>query len=586
MSFLIDYKRANGEFGLFTELNNRSIPSPVHYSNERNCIYVGEYFDCSLQDIINSDWENNPDVLNSFMAAGYIIKFDENACYFATDNTGRELLYYYYNQNRFMLSDSFWAIVKKIEPCTEDLDSDVVREMIAMGGGVPCDHKTPIKNLYWAEPNLIGTFHSNNGEVNLRRYAEIRRSGKKRDLSEAVEQMDNAMKSMTKYLSLNFPNAVFGLGLSGGLDSRVALHYIQECNNTLKCFNVCTARPRKVFLAKSVKNARLLAKSRNVDYREVEWRVSSIRDKFNRMLEYQPLGTGGHFTNAYKYETIGMPKFDILITAGQGIGPYLVGVSASENSDQWTKNDIMSYLMNLETENAPAYRFTSQSIRRILSKSGLKHLDTKTGKGIECWSKYVDSNTIDRIHSKVEQFVDDRIQKGYRPADITLDFRTSTLGAIGRNGAYESALCTYRNFTIYTPFLVKIGLDWDISLIENRKILKELIKKKMPEFSNVGEEEVGSANIQSPMKKFIKRFIFLIRGSGIKSDEWYSNDKVVKKEFFLDFQNGCTWFDKVLEVNSNPKEIWKLSPGRKNSIWELKRLIDCLEKKEYNSFSC
>ena len=585
MSFLICYKKVDGKFLLETILNERTIPSPITYAKESSSMYVGECFGCSAEDIINCDWKNNPSILNSYMSAGYIISFDKDTCYYATDNTGRELLYYYYSDNYYMLSDSFWQIVKRIEPVLEDIDAYIVKEMIAMGGGVPCNHVTPVKGLLWAGPNILGVFNSQTGMASFDRYENIRRTGKIKNISIAVKQMDEAMKQMAKWLSEEFPNKTFGLGLSGGLDSRVALHYMQYCNNPLKCFNVCTARPRKILLAQSVKNARVLARAKNADYCEVEWHVNQLREKFDRMLEFQPLGTAGHFTNAYKYENDGMPEFDVLITAGQGIGPYLVGVSAVDNSDILSREQIFDYLMNLEIENAPAYTFVMQAIRRILSESGLKYIDTKRGKGYKYWEKYADVDTYERIKSKVNDFIDSRLANGYRPADITLDFRTSTLGAIGRNGAYESVLGTYRNFTIYTPFLVNIGLDWDISIIENRKILKELIKQKMPEFSDVGEEEAGAANFNSPIKRFIKRFEFLIRGSGIKADEWYSNHKEVKLAFFEDFNNGCKWFDKLMNIKSNPDNIWKLSPGRKNSIWELKRLIDCIETKRYMNFN-
>lgn len=575
MGFFICYKRSSNEVTeLKSVLNERVIPSPINYSDDRKSMYVGEIFDCTSKDIFVSNWKIEPNILNSFMAAGYAIHFDDSECIFATDNTGRELLYYYFSKEYFILSDSFWDIVKEIDPKIEDIDSHIVKEMIASGTGVPCDHSTLIKNLYWAEPNLKCKFDPISWEITLEKYKDIRRSGSVYDMDEAVKQMDRAMIKMVQLLSEKFPKETFGLGLSGGLDSRIALYYLQQSKNKLECFNVCTKRPRKILLAKSVKNARKLAKHKCASYCEVEWNIKTLRSKFDRMMEFQPLGTCGHFTNAYKYETEGMPDYDVLITAGQGIGPYLVGVSASDGSDNLTREEIIGYLMNLEIENAPAYRFTIQSIRRILSNGGLKFIDVKKGRGYKCWAKYADDGTYNRIRDKVEAFVDSRLQKGYRPADITLDFRTSALGAIGRNGAYESVLCLYRNFTIYTPFLVKCGLNWDISLIENRKILKELIKQKMPEFESVGEEEVGASNFKSPLMKFIRRIEFLLRGSGIKADEWYSNNAEVRKLFFEDFANGCIWFDLICNVKSEPGEIWKLSPGRKNSIWEIKRLID------------
>lgn len=137
----------------------------------------------------------------------------------------------------------------------------------------------------------------------------------------------------------------------------------------------------------------------------------------------------------------------MLVTAGQGIGPYLVGVSAAPGSDAWTREDVLGYLLGLSHASAQPYSFTIHSIKKQLVKMGLRGLDTTEGPEYSQWRRIATDDAHERVAGKVAAFVDDRLAKGYRPADITLDFRTSTLGAIGRNGAYESSFGRFRNFT-------------------------------------------------------------------------------------------------------------------------------------------
>lgn len=44
-------------------------------------------------------------------------------------------------------------------------------------------------------------------------------------MDDAVESLDTALRDMANEMSASFSDASFGLGLSGGLDSRIALHY-------------------------------------------------------------------------------------------------------------------------------------------------------------------------------------------------------------------------------------------------------------------------------------------------------------------------------------------------------------------------
>lgn len=48
--------------------------------------------------------------------------------------------------------------------------------------------------------------------------------------------------------------------------------------------------------------------------------------------------------------------------------------------------------------------------------------------------------------------------------------------------------------------------------------------------------------------------------------------------------NDCTWFYELVPGAREVDSVWKMSPARKNSIWEMKRLVDCIETRRYLEF--
>ena len=583
--FFIDYKRDNCGVVLEAQVEERDVPSNLKLSTDGHSFYVGDLFDCSSEELFECEWENNPRILSKYCSALYIVSYSDNRCSFAADISGRELLFYYYSENRFVISDSFWGILKRIQPTFDDLDKEAISEIIAMGGGVPCDYITPIKGLKWLGANCSGNFNVSSWELTVSSFGDIRRSGEVHNINEAVESFDAAMMDMAHILGDRHPDAKFGLGLSGGLDSRIALHYLTEAGLDVTCFNVGKTKPHGLFWATSLKKARELANLANVSLAEIEWNPKTVRSKLDLMLRNQPLGTGGHYTNAYKFESEGRPLFDVLITGGQAIGPMLVGVSVFDSSDEMSRDSIVSYLVHLATGEVRAYSYTNNSIRKQLVQLGFKSLDIDKGRNFELWNKIIGYAPYERITSKIQHFVAECIARGYRPSDITLDYRTRALGPTGRNGAYESGLGTEKSYTIYTPFLIKNGLKWDAKLLEDRRILRALIAKKKPEFYQVGEETFGSVKRKrSEASLFVQKTIFALCGSGIMTDEWYFKHPVIRHSYLEDMKNSCEWFYELFPEARDYDGVLKMSPARMNSIWESKRLIDCIENKRYLEF--
>ena len=584
--FTISYDNTLGRPSVKVEgLDSVCLTSDLVKSSDGHQFYEGCCFGASASSLFASGWQTNPRVLNTFRSALFIVDFNENGCTFAADTSGRELLFYYHSHGRLMLSDSFWGIVQELDPSYDDIDWAMISEMIACGGGVPCDNSLFIHGVNWLAPNTLCHYDALSGELTKKVFADIRRTGEITDLGQAVEGFDAAMKVMASDLASKYPGRVFGLGLSGGLDSRTAYHYLRGAGINPTCFNVCVKRPHKVLKAKSVIQAKKLAKRANVDLDFVEWDPSTIREKSNLHLKNQPFGTCGCFNNIYKYESNGYPNIDVLVTAGNAIGPCLVGVSAPKGSKSLGRDDLFKYLFSLATSEIWPRGLTQVTVHGVLRKIGLDHTDASVGPNQSTWEQFVPSSTYGRIADRVESFMDQRLARGFGYADVTMDYRTSALGAVGRMGAYESALGTKKSYTIYTPFLINEALKWDVSLIEDRLVLKELIKRKVPEFADVGEETTGNLNgTQSKLAKSLDLLMFHLRGTGIYAAEWYANNPSIERALREDLQNNCGWFKTAFPASSDFEAIWGLSPSRMNSIWLLKRIVDCIESKGYLSF--
>ena len=125
MSLLIHYEK--GKLHRAEILYPRQTPSPVYAAKDGKTFIIGEVFGASYEEVANSTWRENPNVLNDFEGAFSIAYASEEICFYATDLNGIEAWYTYHKGDTFLLSDNFWDLVKVIKPKFEDLDPQEAR---------------------------------------------------------------------------------------------------------------------------------------------------------------------------------------------------------------------------------------------------------------------------------------------------------------------------------------------------------------------------------------------------------------------------------------------------------------------------
>ena len=571
MSFIVHFH--NGKLTKSETLYTRTIPSPVNTIGSEFYV-IGELFENSINSLYYSNWEENPNLINSFNGAFSVVKVSNTSCTVVSDICGLEPVYYYKTDEDFMVSDDIWDIIRVINPSFDDIDQKWVRNTIIC---IRMDNHTFIKGLSLLRPSTIVKYSADTNSVEEQLYREFRYSREKENVDQAAEDMDLLLKKAFRRIHMQFDSGtVFGVGLSGGLDSRIIPHYAKNEGLDLVAFNICTKRPKGLLLAESCKSAIKMANTFHIPLSLVEWEGNELKSKAELKIRNYPLGSG---RNSFKYEVKGLPDFDVLLTGGTGL---IVGSTMPANIDTIDKSTLVSYMKNLFIHKGSPVDTISRVKRAINYMLGTKlNEETENRDIIDMFSQ-----EIQEAENEIDSYVSNMLQKGYTNLDIYENYFLNVMGFRNRMGSFESLLGTKRSFSIYVPFLLSETLKWDSQLMENRAVLNTLINKKIPEVAKIPTESFqlapGLKSI-SFIKKAIPLVSRLIKGNGTSIDENNYRKRKVKQTIKLTFNNECIWFYSIFDK----AQVFRLLQSYNDcaaiiNLWEMKELLDYIEKKLYN----
>lgn len=573
MSLVIHYE--NGKLLSARQEYVRTTPSPVYGAQDGKTFIMGQVFDASFEAVAQSNWKEDPNVLNSFEGAISVAYADDTGCAFASDIHGIEIWYTYHKGSRFILSDNFWDIMKIVQPGFEDMNQERTRASL-VATSVTGD--TLVQNLKIVFPFTLGKYDPVTNQLSVSRYLHFRYSNEITDVDEAVERMDRILDQSMQKVKALCGDVVYGIGVSGGLDSRVIPHYALKNGMKLEGFNICVPRPHKLFLARSCKKAEEVAKAFGIPYQNTRWDPATVEEKIETKVKHYPLSGG---RNSFKYEAA-MPEFDTLLTGASGL---VVGSMLPKRINEFTRDELLAEMLSFFNKEENCRTFAARAARGLNYLFGTK----LKGSSPSAIQKLLGSEDLQKTRDGITSLVDNGIRAGQTNLEIYEDFFFNFLGFRNYYGAYESIFGTKRSFSIYIPFLLKETLKWSPELLFNRKVLNELIVKHIPEVKNVQAElyEPAPGQTLSKWNKITNMVDFVIRGNGAAVDDYWMKNASVKKKLAARLDNGCQWFTDIFRTDGKSLRALIVGSGESElmiDVWELKTLVDCLETKAYLDF--
>ena len=155
----------------------------------------------------------------------------EKELFIARDKFGIKPLYYYLDENFFIFSSEVKAIVS-LNFTNKDLDFEAIEGFLCFGS-IPFP-RTIFKNIRILEPSHYLIFKD--GKLFIKKYYYLNTKDKEKNYEEIKEKLFEILKESVKlHLLSDVPVGIF---LSGGIDSSSLLYFMKENKNEINSFSI------------------------------------------------------------------------------------------------------------------------------------------------------------------------------------------------------------------------------------------------------------------------------------------------------------------------------------------------------------
>lgn len=480
-----------------------------------------------------------------FIVWDYNIQTDE--LFFATDRMGKDNIYYYDKKEVRVITDDFWRGLSVLQIEENDVNWLAVKELI-IHHIIPY-HKTIINDYNIVPPATYGMIYPGTNKIVFDKFWEMTYLPKEASMQETIDKVYELFDNTFKFLSQKYDaNTRFGVGLSGGWDSRLIVYFAQKYN--MKIVPYCIGEkylfgPIKTNGYKVSKRIAKYFKLKNFKF--IEYNSESYLRKAAREVELVPNRASSIEIGCFD----SLPEFDVMLNGEHG-GVFF-GEFDFEEILKFTYENMDECLLNLLAADS--------KLKMIMNQADIEQLKMDT-------RKYISGlNTKKRWEIYYKYFYEIK-------------------GSKTKNGFFETIYGTKERYTMYLdPDFVDEYLTWDPLFLVNRTMQRAFLKKHFTELAKIADEttdaplfwrDMSIKNVPIRLFFAVKNYIFK---SSLRRAKWIKRDKEFAQLLNIVCEKNCEVINQHFP-NLNIQDFYRNNPRGTANLVKVLMVIDAVLSKE------
>jgi hypothetical protein len=529
-----------------------------------------------------------------------IIFEDSEEIIVINDELGTIKWFMFIKDKEVIVSNNLWKIAKNKDFSTDNIDKSSIYEYFTMYQSF--DQRTIFTDVELIEGGTLVRISTKNTTISKNKYIDIIYNNS--DINnftkeEIFEEIDIKMKKTVEKVIEKYPDSKIGVTISGGLDSRFPLPYLDKIKNTKIGYLIGTHKG--ILDAYDFKSAKKMASIFKLKLKFINPFSTNIEEKILIDISRNPLGASNILKAINKNKTFqGGDNFDILFTGAYGglIGGRVLNKELlnSPNSETLAKHLFFDYsevktLHDLE-RGYGEYEFLMKSFNRIVNLFTGKNIIKQYSRE-DYLDDFFNSNFLvpivekEKIYKKLVDFVNK--EKFNDKSNLSIIMKVH-LYRHSIRGAFESLHGQVQAYSIYHPYIYEYSKNWPVSFLENRSIMEEFLLYKYPELARVPLQSYDMPinyrfkKVNILLKVFLKSksvFNFILRGLSIDYNSWWHDNEIqylIRSSFKSKnyFFNSLFNYAELKQVMNNKRYTLQAE-----HLLKLKLMLDIIEKKNY-----
>lgn len=507
----------------------------VRYSKELSYCLLGDLHDCSIIDVVEAVVSSSNDNLRKVHGEFSIIVINHvtEAVYIATDKTGKELLYYS-ERGGLSVSNSFWDLIYYLKFGLQDVSLLALKAQAFLCSDP--SYATPVSGVK-IYPNAIrATYADKKHSISKYWWFELNENTLSR--SEKMDKLTDSIDSTFARLKReSSEDDCFGVGVSGGLDSRIIPYFAQRHELPLVAFMIGQERPNGILMSNDHCRSREIIKHYSLDYTLHEYNEVSFQEQLRAECVRIPIVS----SQVFKFPNPKKVNFSRLLTGASG---YIVGSSP-----------FYSKSLHPEMEDTLLERQTLLRIipRHFRYKKGINYLLGNLFNIHEqcpnALNGVLSGADITDLRGLITEAISTMPSK--HPIDLMMNYAVGILGQRNKGGAFESLVSGIESHSIYNSQVLELVQEWTVDEILDRRFFEDYIRERLPELAKIRAQDCRASLMNKAPSFFTKCYTlgeYALRGHGVMNyNRW-----VLRKEYkaFLEASFASDYVSEFFDLNS------------------------------------